>query len=207
MAVISSYSTLLTEVANWMSRSDLTADIPGFIQLWEEEFYNDPDNWGAWMETALSATIANNVAPVPADYLGLKIAYISGQVSAPLKRVSLDQLYQRYPRANAVSGTPVYIARNGSNFEFGPIAGDGTLSGTYYAKPTLLRDDSDGINYLITNEPHLCLCGSMAQAQLFVQNDKRNPVWQQKYEAALVAYRRRQVGEDYSGSPPHTVAV
>lgn len=189
-----------------MARSDLSAFIPGFIQNWEEEFYNDAANWGAWMETALSVSISSGVAAVPTDYLGLKIAYISGQTSAPLKRISLDQLYQRYPRSLG-NGQAVYIARNGSNFEFGPEASDGTLAGTYYAKPTALRDDSDGINYLITNEPHLCLYGSLAQASLFLMNDKRGPIWEQKYNAALLAYRYRQCGEDYSGSPPHTVAV
>jgi hypothetical protein len=206
MAIISSYATLLTEISNWAARNDLSADAPGFVQLWEEEFYNDSDNWGAWMESDLSVTISSGVAAVPSDYLGLKIAYISGQTSAPLKRISLDQLYQRYPRSLG-NGQAAYIARNGTNFEFGPEASDGTLTGTYYAKPTLLRNDSDGINYLITNEPHLCLFGSMAQAELFLKNDKRAPIWQPKYEAALMAYRKRQVGEDYSGSPPHTVAV
>jgi hypothetical protein len=206
MAVITSYNTLLTEIANWSARSDLTASIPGFVQNWEEEFYNEPDNWGAWMETALSVSISSGVAAVPADYLGLKIAYISGQTSAPLKRISLDQLYQRYPRSLG-NGQAVYIARNGANFEFGPESSDGTLAGTYYAKPTALRSDGDGVNYLITHEPHLCLYGSMAQLELFLKNDGRNLVWQPKYDRALDAYRRRQVGEDYSGSPPHTVAV
>lgn len=206
MAVISSYNTLLTEVASWLARSDLTAAIPGFVQNWEEEFYNDSENWGAWMETALSVTITNSVAAVPADYLGLKIAYISGQASAPLKRITVDQLYQRYPRSVS-GGQAAYIARNGANFEFGPIPSSGTLAGTYYAKPALLRDDSDGINYLITNEPHLCLYGSMAQAELFIKNDGRNLVWQPKYDSALAAYRKRQKGEDYSGAPPHVVAV
>lgn len=207
MAIITSYNTLLTEVANWAARNDITSDAPGFVQLWEEEFYNDPDNWGAWMETALSVSISNSVAAVPADYLGLKIAYIDGQVSAPLKRISLDQLYQRYPRANATGGSAAYIARNGSNFEFGPLPSGGTLSGTYYAKPAALRDDADGVNYLITHEPHLCLYGSMAKGELFLKNDKRAPVWQPLYDSALMAYRKRQTGEDYSGSPPHTVVV
>lgn len=206
MAVITSYTTLLTAVADWTARSDLSSYIPGFVQNWEEEFYNDSDNWGAWMETSLSVSISNSVAAVPADYLGLKVGYISGQVSRPLKRISLEQLYLRYPRAGS-SGTAAYIARNGANFEFGPIATSGTLVGTYYAKPTALRDDSDGSNYLTTNEPHLCLYGSLLQASLFLMNDKRAPIWQDKYNAALTAYRYRQCGEDYSGSAPHTVAV
>lgn len=205
MAVITTYATLQTAVGDYLARSDLTSYIPNFCQNWEERFYRDSQNWASWMETALSVTITNNVAAVPADYLGLKIAYISGQSSAPLKRISLDQLYQRYPRAIS-GGQAAYIARNGANFEFGPVS-SGTLVGTYYAKPTVLRTDSDGVNWLITNAPDLCLYGSLLEAQPFLMNDKRVPVWQSFYDAALHAYRSRFREEDYSGAPPHTVVV
>lgn len=156
------------------------------------------------METALSVNIASNVAAVPSDYLGLKIAYIDGQTSAPLKRISLAQLYTRYPRSGS-TGTPAYIARNGANFEFGPIAGSGTLKGTYYAKPTVLRSDGDGINWLITNAPDLCLYGSLLEGETFLKNDKRVPLWQGLYAEALAAYRSQFREEDYLA--PHTVVV
>jgi hypothetical protein len=206
MAVITSYASLQTAVGDWMARSDLSSYIPNFIQNWEEDFYRDPLNWGSWMESALSVSITSGAAAVPSDYLGMKVAYISGQASPPLKRISLDQLYQRYPRAVS-GGQAVYIARNGSNFVFGPTPSDSTLVGTYYAKPTLLRDDSDGINFMITNAPDLCLYGSLIAAEPFVKNDKRLPLWQAMYAQALQTYRARFKEEDYSGAPPHIVAV
>lgn len=206
MAVITTYNTLQTAIGDYLARSDLSAFLPNFTQAWEERFYRDSANWTSWMETALSVSITSNVAAVPADYLGLKIAYISGQNSAPLKRISLDQLYQRFPRSGS-TGTAVYIARNASNFVFGPIPDGGTLVGTYYAKPTVLRTDADGVNWLITNAPDLCLYGSLLEAEPFLKNDKRIPVWQSFYDSALAAYRSQFANEDYSGSPPHTVVV
>lgn len=158
------------------------------------------------MESALNVTITNNVAAVPADYLGLKIAYISGQVSPPLKRISLNQLYERYPRSGS-SGTCAYVARNGANLEFGPIAGSGTLKGTYYAKPVVLRTDSDGANWLTANAPDLCLYGSLLAAEPFIKNDERIPLWQAMYSSALESYRNQFKEEDFSGSAPHTVVV
>src|SRR5690606_22315006 len=127
-------------------------------QLWEERFYRESDNWGSWMEKALSVTITNDVAAVPSDYLALKVAYVGRN---PVKRISLEQLYQRYPREGGVSGAPAYIARNATNFEFGPI-GSGTLSGTYWAKPTAMRSYTTGgadaaAHFLIVNAPDLCL--------------------------------------------------
>lgn len=207
MAVITSYNTLLTAVADYLARSDLTSFTPNFVQNWEERFYRESENWGSWMETALNVTITANVAAVPADYLGLKIAYISGQVSAPLKRISLEQMYQRFPRASAGGGAAAYIARNGANFIFGPTAASGTLVGTYYAKPTNLRTDADGANFITSDCPDLALYGALLEAEPFIKNDKRLPTWSQMYSVALDAYRSRMRAEDFSGSAPHTVVV
>lgn len=209
MAVISSYSTLLTEVASWLARSDLTAAIPGFVQNFEEDFLMDPDNWAPWMENALSVTISNNVATVPTSpqFLGLKIAYIgSGQ---PLRRVTIEQLYSRYPRGVASSGTPTMIARNGANFEFGPVSASGTLAGTYYGKPTVLRSFASdaAAHFLIVNAPQLCLYGSLLQAEPFLKNDERVMLWKAAYDLQVDSYRRRFVEAEYSGGGLATVAL
>jgi hypothetical protein len=207
MAVITNYTTLQTAVGDYLARSDLTSFIPNFVQNWEERFYREPENWGSWMETALAVTVASSVAAVPATYLGLKVAYVSGLQAPPLKRISLEQLYERFPRA-ASTGTPRYVARNGTNLEFGPIPADGTIiAGTYWSKLTNLRTDADGANFLTSDCPDLCLYGSLLEAEPFIKNDKRMAVWGQLYSAALEAYRGRMKAEDYSGSAPHTVAV
>lgn len=204
MAVITSYATLQTAIADYLARSDLTSFLPNFTQAWEEDFLREPLNWASWMEDALNVTITGGVAAIPSDYLGLRIAYISGQNSAPLKRIALEQLYQRYPRASS-SGVPAYIARNGANFEFGPIASDGgSVVGTYYAKPDPIRTTS---NFLLTDCPDLCLYGSLIAAEPFIKNDARLATWQNMYDRQLLSYRNRFKEEDYSGSAPHTVVV
>lgn len=213
MAIITSYSTLQTAISDYLARSDLTSWLPNFTQNWEERFYRESDNWGSWMESALNVTITNNVAAVPTDYLGLRIAYISGQVSQPLKRISLPQLYARYPRADSTGGgNAAYIARNAANFEFGPIPSSGTLVGTYYAKPTAMRSYTTGgadaaAHFLIVNAPDLCLYGSLLEAEPFIKNDARLPTWGNLYGVALDAYRARMRSEDFSGGAPAVVVA
>ncbi len=210
MAVISSYSTLVTEVGSWLARSDLTAAIPGFIQSFEEKFLSDPENHAVWMESALSISVSNNVAALPSDYLGLRIAYFSGY--PPVERVTLDQLYKRYPRGGGSAGVARLIARNGSNFEFGPQIQSGTLVGTYYAKPVLLRNYTTGgadavAHFLIVNFPQLCLWGSLLAAEAFLKNDERVGMWKAAYDMEVDTYRSRFCEEMSSGSTPFTVAV
>jgi hypothetical protein len=190
-----------------MARSDLTAAIPGFVQSFEERFLSDPENHAVWMESALSVTLSNNVAALPSDYLGLRIAYFS--TYPPLKRITLEQLYARYPRGGGSAGVACFIARNGSNFEFGPQTQSGTLAGTYYAKPTLLRNfGSDAAaHFLIVNFPQMCLWGSLLAAEAFIKNDPRLPMWAQAYAMEVDTYRNRFAAEKYSGSTPFAVAM
>ena len=210
MAIITSYSTLLTEVASWLARSDLTAAIPGFVQNFEEDFLGDPENHAPWMESALSVAVSNNAAALPTDYLGLRIAYFSGYPA--LKRISLEQLYGRYPRGGGTSGVTCHISRNRSSFEFGPEGASGTLLGTYYAKPTVLRSYATGgadavAHFLIVNAPQLCLYGSLLHAEPFLKNDDRVMLWKAAYDMQLASYRARFVEEDGSGSALFTVAM
>lgn len=209
MAVIASYSTLLTEVASWLARSDLTAAIPGFVQNFEEDFLMDPENHAPWMENALSVVLATNVAALPTSpqYMGLKIAYFSSY--PPLKRLTLEQLYERYPRGRGSAGTAKFIARNGANFEFGPETQSGTLLGTYYGKPTVLRSFAGdaAAHFLVVNAPQLLLYGSLLQAEPFLKNDERVMLWKSAYDLQLSSYRRRFVKEDQSGSTPFTVVM
>ncbi len=207
MAVITNYTTLQTAVSDYLARSDLTTFIPNFVQNWEARFYNDSENWASWMESALSVVLSNSVAAVPTDYLALRVAYFAGY--GELKRISLEQLYERYPRggSNASAGASRFIARNGANFEFGPAVASGTLQGTYYAKPTAIRSASSdaSTHFLIVNCPDLCLYGSLLEAMPFIKNDARIPLWSAAFDVALAAYRSRFIGEKWSGSTPFTV--
>jgi hypothetical protein len=207
MAVITSYSTLLTATSDYLARSDLTTFLPNFVQNWEERFFRDSQNWGAWMESALSVALSNNVAALPTDYLGLRVANFSG--FSALKRVTLEQLYDRYPRGRSTAGTATHIARNGSNLVFGPEIQSGTVIGVYYAKPVALRSFAAdaAAHYLIVNAPDLLLYGALLEAMPFIKKDERIPTWSGAYEVALQSYRDRLMAEGSSGSSPFAVAM
>ena len=203
MAVITSYSTLLTAVADYLARSDLTSYTPNFVQNWEEKFLRQPKNFGRWMETSLSSAIASSVVAVPSAYLGLKYAYVDGSPASRLDRVSLNQLYGTYPRGGD-SARPRWISRDTTNFVFGPIPdSDYTIKGVYWAKPTLLRSFASdaAAHWIIVNAPDLALYGALIEAEPFLKNEKRLPTWQGFYDTALRNYRDLHKEEDVSGSP------
>jgi hypothetical protein len=208
MALVTSYSTLLASVANNLARSDLTADIPGFVQNFEERFLRQPRNFGKWMEASLNVTITAGVAAVPTDYLAARILYLNGQSQAPLKPMSLEALYIAYPRTSA-GGTPKWFARDVGNFVFGPAASGGTLNGTYYAKPVVLRTFASdaAAHYLIVNAPDLLLYGALLDAQPFLKNESRIPVWAEFYRKAEADYRDLMKAQNISGGALQTLVA
>lgn len=198
MAVITSYETLLTAVGDYLARDDLTTFAPNFVQNWEERFYRQPQNWGNWMEGSFTGVMSGGTIAVPTDFLGLRFAYLDASPSIPLERATSQDLYARYPRGG-VSGRPAWIARDRSDFVFGPVPdSDYTVAGTYYAKPTLLRDD--GTNWLVTNAPDLILYGALVEAEPFLKNDARVALWRDFYADALSDYRDQQRDEQAFGS-------
>jgi hypothetical protein len=200
LAIITSYTTLVTTVQNYLNRDDLASFVPNWIQNWEERFYRQPKNFGRWMETSADSVIASNVVAVPAAYLGLKYAYVDGGPSSRLDRMSLNQLYGTFPRGGR-TGVPIWIGREGANFVFGPEPDDEyTIHIVYWAKQTLMRSFAAdaAAHWIIVNAPDIALYGALLEATPFIANDSRIPVWAAAYEMAITDYRDLNREEDSS---------
>lgn len=212
MAVISSYSTLLTAVSDYLARGDLTTFLPNFVQNAEERFYRNPRNFGPWMGAGVLNIAFTTTAAVPSDFLAGRSFYLNGQSQRPLVVSSLEQVLLQYPRSNS-SGIPKWIARDGATFVFGPIpSGSFTLNGSYYAKPAALRNYTTGgadavAHFLILNAPDLLLYGALLEAEAFMKNDARIPTWSAAHAQAIADYRDLMKGQMYSGGSMQTLVA
>lgn len=198
MAAITDFATLKTEVAAWLNRSDLTNEVPGFIQLGEFRVYRDLRV--RQMETALSAAISSGVLAVPSGYLEMKFAYVNGSPMRKLERKDAEWIYLNYPTRSS-DGTPKFFAREATNFIFGPYPDSAyTIKGVYYKKLDALSG-TNTTNWLITDAPDLILFASLCEAAPFLQDDTRVPLWEKKYAQIKDRFQRNDVEEEFSGSP------
>ena len=194
---LGTYSDLVTAVGTWLNRTDLASYIPDFIALAEERIYRNLRVKA--METALSETIASGVIAVPSDYIELKSAYVDGSPACFLERASVEDIYTKYPDRSA-EGKPAYIAREGSNFIFGPYPDSAyTIKGIYYARLAALSA-TNTTNWLTTNAPSLVLFGALCEAAPFLKDDQRIIVWEQKFLAQLGDANRADKREILRGS-------
>ncbi len=195
MAAITDLASLKTEVAGWLHRTDLTAEIAGWITLAESRIYRELRV--RQMETALSSAIASGVIAVPSGYVEMKYAYINGSPMMKLQRKDAEWIYEKYPTRSS-DGTPRFFAREATNFIFGPYPDSGyTVKGVYYKRLAALATT----NWLTDDCPDLILFATLCEAAPWMGNDPRIALWEKKYEQLATAVQRQDEMEEFSGSP------
>ena len=175
--MIGTYTELQTAVGNWLNRSDLTARIPEFIQLAEAEF-----NRTIWTpQSEEVAAVAANGA-LPSDFRAVRHVYISSDPKTPLEQVSPSYLRLHY--GDSTTGTPVVYSLINDTMAFGPLPATGlsAVLDYYQSIPALA---SNSTNWLLTAHPDIYLFGTLVQAEAFVWNDERLPVWRAGLTNAL----------------------
>lgn len=198
---ITTYAELQTAAANWLNRSDLTTRIPEFITLAESEIFRRLRV--SDMETSFSSAMSNGVVALPTGYLGLKFAYVNSTPVARLTRKPASWIYEKYPFRTAY-GRPSFIAREGSNFIFGPFPDSNyTVAGVYYKN---LGPLSASDHAVFTNNPDLYLYGTLLAAEPYIKNDKRVPLWREEYSRILASVQMESDKEDESGGGLEMVA-
>lgn len=193
--MISTYADVQTAVANELHRSDLTSYIPDFIQRCESKL--NAKLRIRQMETTMSTVVASGVIAVPTNYLEMKSAYVTSVTPyVYLQRKTPEWIYQQYPDRTG-GDTPGFYAREGSNFIFGPYPSGVTVQCVYYNR---LIPISTAVNSTFLAYPGLWLYGALLEAEGFLKNDKRIPLWGTHYQGLLSLIQNESDAEEFSGS-------
>ena len=195
---LGTYADLQTAIAAWVNRTDLTAYLPDFITMAEEATYQALRV--SAMEVAFAETISGGVISVPSDLIELKSVYLNSSPVVALERKSYDWILSNYPTRSA-DRKPLYIARNGSNFEFGPYP-DGAyeVRGLYYAKlPALSATNTS--NWLTQNAPTILLYGGCLMAAQFINAPTEDLArWQTMFTDAVARANRADRRDHLAGT-------
>jgi len=163
------YGELRQAIARWLHRTDLDATIPEFVRLFHA-FANRTLRLQA-MRAAELIEVAEGRASLPADYLEM--------VSPRSGGVGLSFGDDRNP-----------IGAGGYGFDGNTLLLDhrfnGAISISYYRRFPALVDNTD-TNWLLTNAPDAYLFGALTEAEPFIVNDARMPMWKARRDEALAA--------------------
>lgn len=212
MPSIVDYASLSQAITDFWARSDLSPMIDYFVQGADDNIYNDllQMNQGrgiSQIEKSATGTIASNAIAVPSDYLALKNAQVfANGGNYPLQRVTNDYIYEQYAIPLA-SGIPRVIARQGTNFIFGPYAdGTYTVQYVYWAKAPILSSVNP-TNWMVTASPTTLFAACNATVAQFLKDTEAYQYWDSVYKGNLSSLIATSKAEEVSGSTPTQRAI
>lgn len=172
---LDTYSALKTSIGNWLNREDLTSQIPDFISLAEARFNR---------ELRVNAMVQRDYTTATLDYVALPTDWLQAvtiAVTSPadtysaLSYVSTEEYNDL--RKDGMTGTPRYFTIIDDNILLLPWPGSNvTVELIYYGQIEALSD-SNTSNWLLARSPDLYLYTSLLQAEAYLQNDERVPLW------------------------------
>jgi hypothetical protein len=192
---LSTYSELKTSLADWLHRGGLTTVVSDFITLCEADFNRRIRI--AEMEVRASATFDEGYEDLPTDFLELREVKVNTTPVKSLMYMTPQQMTEFYP--TLVSGTPEYYAITGSQIRLNRTPTE-EVEIAYYIRIPALSDD-EPTNWMLTNHPDLYLYGSLVQAEPYIKNDKRLPMWKSMYEVALKQVEDADKKARWNGGP------
>lgn len=170
---ITDYASLQTKIGSWLNRSDLTAEIPTFIQLAEAKIGRTLRHFN--MEKRATADLDSRYTEVPVDFVQPIRLHVTGK--GPLSLTGQEDMQIRRDQACDTAGTPLFYALVGGEFEVFPSPDSTyTLEMSYYGKIDALSD-SNTTNWLLNDAPDVYLYGALMQTAPFLMDDARLTVW------------------------------
>jgi hypothetical protein len=196
---ITNYTDLKATIASYLARSDLTAQIPDFIQLAETRLRREL-RIRQMLKVVTTATVAgDSTVELPSDYLQMRDLHMN---TNPVQTLGYQSPSNFYRNTNAaISGVPLQYTVLAQEFQFAPIP-DGvyTLQMIYYATPPYLTT-SNTSNVFLANCPDLLLYGALGEAEPYLMNDQRLATWASLYDRSLSALTVSDDQGEYGGSP------
>jgi len=195
---ISNYTELKTAVANWLDRDDLTDRIPEFIALAEARFNRVLRLRSMEVKYTADTVAGQRNLALPASYIQMRNFQVN---SSPLTTLSYvtPEIYDRV-WGGSTSGTPKFYTILANEVSFGPIPGSVMEVEMLFYKKFDNLSVSTTTNWLITNAPDIYLYGSMLEAEPFIMNDERVPLWAQALQQGISDLQEQDNKDRHSGS-------
>ena len=198
---ITTYAELQTATANWLDRSDLTDRIPEFIELAEANFnrvIRQPD----MITKDDSFSISSRYTTLPTDTLEIVRIVLDLTPVVVLEYMTPEELSERRVSLTG-GGEPYYFTTVGGSTNQLEVlrSPDSTYTASiiYYTRIAALTDAAT-TNWLLTNHPDIYLFGTLVEAEPYLKNDERMPMWTSRLDKALNDLRLQGQRERHTAS-------
>ena len=199
---LGTFTELKDAIADWLDRSDLTARIPDFIALAEARINRELRIRPMEVRSTMYATVDQQYFNLPGGYIQMRNIQLNTNPTTPLEYITPEMLDRLY--GSTTTGKPRAYTLIGDEIQLAPIPDSAyQVEMAFYEKFTPLGDGSAGTvtsNWLTANAPDVLLYGALMEAEPFIKNDERIPVWLNGYSNAINKLQQQDQRDRHSGS-------
>jgi hypothetical protein len=209
---ISNFGELKSSIESWLERTDLNSRVSDFISLAERRIFRTlrcPANETKRTFTSYDGEVG---LCIPDDFLELKNLTWDG---CPLERIS-DQRYLalscgpdiRTDNGNVQpAGRPRFFARYACKFvvwPWPPEDNTGIIQLNYWQDQSGMLVADEDTTPILTIAPGAYLYGALVEAEAFIMNDSRIPLWESRFQDTIESLQILADDSELSGG--HTTA-
>ena len=196
---IGTFAELKTATANWLDRSDLTDRIPEFISLAEARFnrvlrIRDMET----VSTAISTAAGTREYSLPTGFVQMKEFHLTTDPLTPLSYITPEMMSRMW--AGSAQGKPQVFTIIADNVRLGPNPDAVYTTSMLYYKTFTALSASNTTSEMLTNNPDVYLYGTLLEAEPFIMNDERVPLWLAAFEKAVSDIQNQDNKDRHSGS-------
>jgi len=195
---ITTYSELKTAVANWLNRTDLTNRIPEFISLGESELFRRTKIRTGETRATLDTVSGTKYYALPSGYKSMRHFKLNGDPVRDLDYMTPEQIDIAWP--SAFKGKPCNYTVIGDELKLAPTPDAVYEMEMAYWKRIDHLSDSNTTNFFMERAPDILLYGALMQAEGFLQNDQRIPIWRTGLTQGIEDLIREDWNDRFGGS-------
>ena len=196
---IGTFAELKVAAANWLDTSGLTDRIPEFISLAEARFnrvlrIRDMET----VSTAISTAAGTREYSLPTGFVQMKEFHLTTDPLTPLAYITPEMMTRMW--AGSAKSKPQVFTIIADNVRFGPNPDAVYTTSMLYYKTFTALSASNTTSDMLTNNPDVYLYGTLLEAEPFIMNDERVPLWLAAFEKAVSDIQNQDNKDRHSGS-------
>lgn len=196
---ITNYTDLQTSIANFLARSDLTAQIPDFIKLAEVRLSRELESRSQEKRVLAQTVAATEYLALPTDLREVREVKLNTSPLTVLQYKSPSQIDSDHPTTG--NGKPVSYSIVGDELKLRPVPDTAYDIEIVYIGEITPLSATNLTNNILTRHPDAYLAGSLVEAYTYLMDEQRAQVYDQKFSRAIDEIRKDENRAQYgSGS-------
>ncbi len=201
---ISTYSELKTAVANFLARTDLTTQIPDFIQLAEARMSRELETRSQEKRATATLTANDEFVALPTDLREVREVKLNTSPNTVLEYRSPTALDSQFSGAG---GKPLAYSIVGDEIKFRPIPDSTYTAEIIYIGSLVALSDTNTTNNILSRHPDAYLSGALAEAYVYLMDDTRAQLYDTKFGRAIDEIKKDEQRAHYGTGTLHMTSI